>query len=153
MAIKPNKHSSVLALQRVGLFLQSVVQLFLSIGWAYWIPILISFCSYNKKRPTFPLRRVESRSIFQLPFGFVNYRGSQKKAELPHTRVIPTLCIKPCPGFRGAFKPSSTYSISYAKPVVNTKIENRGILMCAIPKKDSCSFPYKNKFPKTASKI
>ena len=35
------KRCSVLPLQRVGLFLQSVVQLFLSIGWAYWIPILI----------------------------------------------------------------------------------------------------------------
>ena len=36
MASKPNKHSSVLALQRVGLFLQSVVQLV----FVHWMGVL-----------------------------------------------------------------------------------------------------------------
>ena len=36
VASKPNKHSSVLALQRVGLFLQSVVQLF----FVHWMGVL-----------------------------------------------------------------------------------------------------------------
>ena len=54
MASKPDKHSSELALQRVGLFLQSVVQLF----FVHWMGVLdthIDFVLFvQQKKTDFP---------------------------------------------------------------------------------------------------
>ena len=49
MAIKPSKTMLCTVVTENGTFTAVRSAVVLSVGWAYWIPLLISISSYNKK--------------------------------------------------------------------------------------------------------